>query len=202
MCRVIVALLAFVALISPAAAQNVSLSFHGGAGFPVSPAEFADYWLTGYTVGGGMSYYVLPFLEISGDVSYSEFPFDAIAILEEEDIPPGLVEITGGAVSGILLTGSCKLLPFPEATVVRPYVRIGGGFAALSVGDVTVSAFNVSETVSGASEKAATALFGTGLDVVLSPSFDLFIEGRYFIAFTEEDHLHLAPAILGFRIKF
>lgn len=198
----ILALLALLAMMSPAAAQNVSLSFHGGAGFPVSPAEFADYWSTGYTVGGGMSYYVLPFLKISGDVAYSEFPFDAIALLKEEDVPPGLVEITGGAVSGIFLTGSLKIIPFPDATVVRPYTRIGGGFAALSVSDVTVSALNISETVSGASEKAATALFGAGLDVVLSPSFDLFIEGQYIIAFTEEDHLNLVPATLGFRIKF
>jgi opacity protein-like surface antigen len=200
--RLALVLLVSISILSTSSAQNVSLSFHGGMAFPTSPSEFSSYWSSGYNVGGGMSYYLFPFIEVRGQVEYAEFQLDAVTILEEAEIPPGLVTITGGEVSGLFLSGVLKILPLPDAPIVRPYGLVGGGFAALSVSDVMVSALGVSESVSGASEKAAMAIVGAGIDIVVSPSVDLFLEGRYIITYTEDEQLHLLPASFGIRIRF
>jgi hypothetical protein len=183
-------------------AQSVSLSLHGGMSFPVLPTEFYDYWSPGYNVAGGVTYYLLPFLELRGEVEYVEFQLDELALLVEAEVPAGLVTITGGAVSAVMFTGSLKVLPLPSAPIVRPYVLVGGGLAALSVSDVTVSALGVSEQVSGASEKAGLILGGIGMDVVLSPTIDVFAEGRFLYLFTEDEASSFVPASLGIRIKF
>jgi len=181
--------------------NGLELYLNSGISFPSNPDEFADYWSTGFNFGGGAGYSVDPNLTLVAYFDYNDFNFDDERFLEDYGFTGYGISITGGEASSITLSGNLKVTLLPSPEPVRPYLLGGVGWTRISIGDVTIYGPGGSVTVEGESETAFSVLLGAGIDFTLTEGMDLFIQGGYSIAFTEEESTEIFPVKLGIKFK-
>ena len=202
--RLALSLLTIIAVTSVAWSQP-ELYLGGGIAFPTGPQDFTDGWKMGYNAGGGIGFSISPAVSYILSVGYASFPFDVSGINARYGIPSGAtVSVDGGSVSGLDVLGDFKFSLMPKG--VSLYLIAGVGYFNLSMSDATVKVSyqgrSISTTVSSDSKSAFCASGGAGIDVPVNGKIGIFVEGRYFIAFTSGGNTSYVPVRAGVRIGF
>jgi opacity protein-like surface antigen len=208
-------LLLAVLILSPHAnAQGDSsfqVIFNGGYSLPQKPDVFKDAWNNGYNLGGGVGYR-LGRLMFQGLVNYDRFSIDVDGVMnvltEEIGFDPTMlgldINIQGGDVSVLSLTGEVKVAFVEGSGPVNPYVIGGGGIGRLSTDDVTVSlelfGERLEETVESESETKPMATLGGGVDIPIGERAAVFAEGRYQWVFTSDESMGFVTIRGGVRV--
>jgi len=198
------------------AQENSKLYFlvSGGISQPEAPAFFQDTWKDGTSFGAGAGYRITPHLSFQGLVNYDEFDFDSAGvtamILDGVDLGPLAefvdIDISGGSASVLSLSGELKASLKEDPDRVSPYVTIGAGVADVKLSDTTfktsIFGIEVDEMqIEGASETAAIATAGLGLDMPIGERVGAFVEGRYQKTLTEGDSTDFGSLRVGVRVK-
>jgi hypothetical protein len=181
--------------------NGIELYLNSGISFPSRPDEFADYWSAGFNFGGGIGHSVNPNLSLVGYFDFNDFGFDEDSLLRDYGLAGYGVLISGGEASSMTLSGTLKATLVTPPAKVRPYLCGGIGISWISISDVTIYYLGESATVPGESESAFSILVGAGIDFVIAKGMDLFIEGRYAIAFTEGESTAILPFKLGIKFR-
>lgn len=183
--------------------HKLTVNFGLGPAFPVNPERFTDLWNSGPTIGTGISYALTPVLAAMVILDFGMFTLNENKALIEVGAPIG--NVAGGRItirSGTLNLKACVL---PHATGIRPYLLGGGGIYRLSVGDV---AWRFGDIVQPnvpfdlpESETTQMLQVGLGMDIPAGRNVELFVEGRFVIAFTEGDSRTTIPIRLGIKSR-
>jgi len=202
--RLALSLLTIIAVASLAWSQP-QVYLGGGIAFPTAPQAFKDDYKMGYNLGGGIGFSLSPTVSYMLTVGYASFPFDVSGINARYGIPSGAtVSVDGGTVSGLDVLGDFKFSLMPKGVSV--YLIAGVGYFNMSMSDATVKVsyqgHSSSTTVSSDSKSAFCASGGAGVDVPVSGKIGVFVEGRYFIAFTSGGNTSYVPVKAGVRIRF
>jgi opacity protein-like surface antigen len=212
--RAVFLLLAALLLSPHAYAQGDSQTqvfFNGGYSIPQKPDVFKDAWNNGFNVGGGVGYR-LGRLTFQGLVNYDRFSVNDDGVMnvltEEIGFDPTMLgldlNIQGGNVSVLSVTGEVKVSFVADSGAVSPYVIGGGGLGRVSTDDVTVSlelfGERFQETVESESETKPMATVGGGVDIPIGERAAVFAEGRYQWVFTSDESMGFVTIRGGVRI--
>ncbi len=197
-------LLTIIAIASVAWSQP-ELYLGGGVAFPVGPSTFKDIWKMGYNGTGGIGFTFAPGLSVIFTASYSSFPIDQSGIITKAGIPAGVsVSVDGGTITALDFAGNIKYSFMPKGTSL--YVVASAGYFSMSASDITIkvssggSSQNFTEKPDA--ESAFSTSIGAGVDFPVGAKLGIFVEGRYFIAFTSGGNTSYVPVRAGVRIGF
>jgi len=197
-----------------AAEGGTTVRAAGGLAAPAS-GDFDEAFKSGPHLSLAAARHFGRHFSVLGEIEYTKFPLDKSKVEEilndfgeDGDLFAqlgGQISITGGDTT--FLTGSALL----KGSVLgsdhsfSPYVIAGGGAthreSAASEITLRILGFSESESFEGSSETAASVTFGAGFDFAIGTSAGLFVEGRYHIAFTDEDSAKYTSLRLGFSLK-
>jgi len=193
---------------------NAQISFYGGGGInmPFGPEEFKDYMKMGNNFCGGVGFNVSPQFVIGGTIAFNKMgpDFDKLieefsALAEGEGIDLSGIEIDGFDTKAMELLGEAKFSFGGEESSMKPYLLGCFGITKLSLGGGTITVDGEtfdSDTIStpefrsvlDTSITKTTFGFGAGLDFVLSPKINFFVEARYMIIMVSDDDLDTGDA--------
>lgn len=177
--------------------------FRVGAGLsvPSSPDVFSDYWKIGPHAVGAIGYPVTRGFILEGQVEYNNFTLDDDAILRDLGFSPADVTIQGAAAT--VLAGTAMAIGRIQApgSKVAPYFLGGVGFSRLSAGDITASGPGGTATLDGDSETAFSVGFGVGIEIMVTPTAGIFLDGKYSILFTEDESSQYLPFRVGLVVR-
>ncbi len=202
--------LVFLAIASVAWSQapsKVNVYLGGGIAFPTAPKSFTDGWKMGFNGFGGVGVSVTQSLWAIVSIDYTSFPLDNDYILKSVGTIPSNVNvnISGGTASCLNLSGGLKTYFSSSQSSANPYAIIDAGYFNLSASDVIVKATmgsnSVTMTVKTDSENAFSASAGFGVDIPAGETIGIFIEARYFIAFTKGESTGYIPVKAGILFR-
>jgi len=193
----------------------------GGVSFLSGPQLLREENKMGFNANGGLGFDILPSVSLILGVDYTAFPKNETQARQEavqqvparERIGSGISIGDGGTLSILSITANLKLGFGFHADEAAPYVIIGAGFLNTSIPDVSASYLYSEQTAVVVStynplvlqrsqfnaSSAVVASVGTGIDVPLSKTNSMFIEGRYSIGFTSFGNTTYIPVKLGMR---
>jgi hypothetical protein len=214
--QLVAASLALGSLAVPSLAADSKTSIRASAGI-ASPAsgDFKDAFGTGPNLSLSIGRDIGTHLAVLGEVEYSKFSIDNDAVQDALDALGnegafftqlgGRLTIEGGDTSFLSGSVALKAAVLGNAGTFSPYVIAAGGVSRRSTGEATITAtllgFTDSETIEGDSETVAAVSFGGGLDFKVADTIGLFVEGRYQIAFTEEESTKYTTARAGLSLR-
>jgi hypothetical protein len=201
--------------------RGIDCYLGGGISFLSGPQILKDENKMGFNANGAIGVGILPSVSLIVGVDYTAFPKDETRARQEavqqipaiERIGSGVSIGNGGTLSILTIGGSLKLRLGPSDGQVAPYVVVGAGFLSTSVPDVDASYLYSEQTAVVVStynplvlrrtqfnvNSALVASFGAGIDVPLSKTNSMFIEGRYALGFTTYGNTTYVPVRLGLR---
>jgi len=204
--------------------RGIDCYFGGGISLLSGPQMLKDENKMGFNASGsiGFGLDILPSVSLIVGVDYTAFPKDETYARQEavQQIPAsarigsGVSIGDGGTLSILTIGGNLKLRLGPSDGEVTPYVVVGAGFLSTSVPDVDASYLYSEQTAVVVStynplilrrtqfnvKAAVVASVGAGIDVPLSKTNSMFIEGRYALGFTTYGNTVYIPVRLGLRI--
>ena len=192
--------------------SNVQILLNGGYSLPQKPDIFKDVWNNGFNVGAGVGYRFSGRFTVQGLVNYDKFSVTDNGIMdiltEEIGFDPselGLeINLQGGSVSVLSLTGEVKVSFVEDPSKISPYVIGGGGLGRVSTDDVTVALTflgeSLEESIEGESETKAMATVGGGVDIPIGERAAVFVEGRYQFVFMSDERMEFVGIRGGIRI--
>jgi hypothetical protein len=163
---------------------RVALSLEGGIGMPLQPDEFNDLWNASFPISFGLSYVIIPRVEVKGWVTYAKWSISEIPAKDAVGVG-GVTEISGGSITTLFYGASAKISPFPNSRLM-PYVEVGGGYFQSSAEDLTVSRNEEpiqTNTMSDASGPAFLGVFG--MEYGFNERWNVYAEIDYYIGFTD-----------------
>lgn len=184
--KILVILIPIVLLIQTTPAQNkIRLEVKGGlAGNDVLGQNELNYWPDGWTAGIGMSYSLIPGIEIGVNASYSNLRFDKNRVgFAALDVCCYRYEVTGNNAKVYETSIGIQLNSMPDF-FIRPYITFLAGVYFIRKGEVYINSYK-SDAVAKISGTAGTfgdsgrnfskvfAGAGVGLSVRISNSFQL-----------------------------
>lgn len=223
--RITFVLLATLTMSSAASSQSergIDCYLGGGISFLSGPQILKDENKMGFNAGGGIGLDILPSITLIIGVDYTAYPKDETRARQEavQQIPAsarigsGVSIGDGGTFSILTVSGSLKLLLRPSDEHVAPYVVVGAGLLSTSVPDVDASYLYSEQTAVVVStynpfvlrrtqfnaKSALVASIGAGIDLPLSQTNSLFVEGRYAVGLTSYGNTAYIPVRLGLRL--
>jgi hypothetical protein len=185
------------------AQQTVNPEFYASAGLSLatSPKEFRDYWPAGISFGCGIGFPLASHLGLVGFFDYSRFSLSDDKWLRDVGLSGYGITVAGGDASMMTFSGNLKVLAAPPDSPTAPYFSGGIGFFHVSTTDATLYGPGGYLTLEGTSDSAFAVLFGAGIDFALVDYVDLFVDGRYTVAFTETEATQLFPIRLGVKLR-
>lgn len=201
---------------------RVAVSLEGGIGMPLKPSVFNDIWNASFPFSLGVSFVVIPHIEVKGWLTYaqwglSEIPArDAIGPISPPELGP--TEIAGGSITTVMYGGAAKIVPFPNSRMM-PYVELGGGYFNASADNLTVnlqSTTLLDNSMEDSSGPVFLAVFG--MEYGFDERWNVYAEGDYYIGFTDSfapgdlilregqpstggSDIHIATITLGLILK-
>lgn len=184
----------------------------GGVGMPMS-GELSDYWKMGINFGGAFGIQISPMFELTARLHFNPFPIDADEfrdILEAEiGMPiPDEVEIDGPTMK-LMEIGLDARLYIPTGGPESPFKLfvVGGvGSTQRSLGDITVSYMDESETMSGEDllpkESGGSFCFGGGFGYDFDPMIGMYMEGRYVMLMVDPENYGWLQLRAGIKFTF
>ncbi|MBD3383878.1 outer membrane beta-barrel protein [candidate division KSB1 bacterium] len=184
---------------SPLYAQMMPHFFiNGGMAMPMGPDEFKDYWKTGFNVGGGAEFAFGPNMKLVGTVDYTSFGINEDELLDEFAMGVSGISVDGGSLSSIAVLANVKFSIAPPMSPISPYLIGGAGMFFLSGGEADIKYQGMTmSTIESETDNYFGVGVGAGVDLTISPNMSLFIEGKYNIAFAEEDNMSYLPIKAG-----
>ena len=195
----------------------------GSVSFLTGPQTLKNENKMGFSAGGGIGVDILPSVSLIVGVDYSAFPKNETQARQEavQQIPTsarvgsGISVGDGGTLSIFTVTGNLKLSLGLRDEQATPYVILGGGFLSTSVSDVHASYLYSQQTAVVVStynplvlqrsqfnvKSAFVASAGVGIDIPMSKTNSMFVEGRYAIGYTGFGHTTYIPVTLGMRFS-
>jgi len=204
--KIIISLCWGLIIISKVIAQQsepVNFSVNSGMAFFVSPEEVTDYWSKGFILGAGLGIPFTPQLMLQVYFDFNNFKFDKSKYLRDYGFGTYGISISGGSITAITVAGNLKinLVSNKTPSSVYPYLLGGVGLFRLSIGDMSVYDTSDVVIIPGEAESDFSVLLGLGFDIPVGEKINLFIEGRYIIAFTDGDNPQILPIKLGISFK-
>jgi hypothetical protein len=118
--------------------EEASVYINTGFSIPSAPDNFSDYWKTGFNIGGGIGFPIIPNLRFQVDLEYNSFAINKDAF-DNDFIYGGTdISISGGTASILTAAANLKALISTGSSSKTPYFIGGVSFFALSVSDGTV----------------------------------------------------------------
>jgi len=180
-------------------AAETRMSLRVGVGVAALTGEAGDFYKPGPVGALALGYDLNGSFTLLAGVDYARLGVDEDALFadfvatvpaEFASLPRSTIVVEGGDTT--FLTGSLHLKAsiLGHASPISPYVIGGGGVTRVSADEATVGVsipgFEDAETVLGYATTAPSIAFGGGLDLKVGP-LSVFGEGRYYIAFTEDE---------------
>ena len=196
---------------------HVAVSLEGGIGMPLQPSAFNDLWNASFPVSFGVSYVVIPYVEIKGWVTYAKWSISEIPAKDAIGIG-GVTEISGGSVTTLFYGASAKITPFPKSRML-PYIEVGGGGFQGSGEDLTVTQGGDEVLTNSMSSASGPAFLGVfGMEYGFNERWNVYAEGDYYVGFsssfapgdlvldqndppTEGGNCNVATVVLGIILK-
>jgi len=205
--------------------HGIDCYFGGGISFLSGPQTLNDENTIGFNVNGGMGFgfHILPSVSLIFNIDYTAFPKDEAQARKEtlQQMPDsaklgaGISIGDGGTLSIFTVTANLKYLASHESQLA-PYIIVGAGFFSTAVTDVHASYVHSSQGQSSIVEStyhplvlsrtkfnvlsAMTVSAGAGVDMPISKTNSVFIEGRYVIGYTSFGNTTYIPVKLGIRL--
>jgi len=215
--RKLVAAALALSAVSLSAHADSKTSIRASAGL-ASPAsgDFKDAFKSGPNLSLAIGRDMGSYLSVLGEVEYSRFTIDQTKIDDALDSVlgedatlfeqlGGRLRIEGGDTSFLSGSVALKGMVLGNASSFSPYVIGAGGVSHRRTGEgtitVTILGFTDTETLPSDSETVAAIAFGGGLDFKVADTLGLFAEGRYHIAFTEEQSTKYTTLRAGLSLR-
>lgn len=215
--RKLVAAALALSAVSLSAHADSKTSIRAGAGL-ASPAsgDFKDAFKSGPNLSLAIGHDMGSYLSVLGEVEYSTFAIDQSKIDDALDSVlgsdaaifaqlGGRLRIDGGDTSFLSGSVAVKGMVLGNASSISPYVIGAGGVSHRRTGEatitVTILGFSETDTLPSDSETVAAVSFGGGLDFKVADTLGLFVEGRYHIAFTEEQSTKYTTVRAGLSLR-
>lgn len=195
MTKTLVILALVVALATSAAGQTPSKPFNlyiqGGASLPQE--DFNNLYKYGYHGGVGLGFSIFPHMELVARGSYHKYSVESInRILPDQES----IVVSGGDLTMFMYGAEFKMNM--GMMVSNPYLLAGYGRAKFDTEDVSITVFDIEETVEFPTHTENYWVLGGGLEFTRT-----FIEGRYYTfledAF-EETTSRLITVSFGFKL--
>ncbi|HUU45915.1 MAG TPA: hypothetical protein VM118_09295 [Acidobacteriota bacterium] len=173
-----------------------------GPSIPIAPQDFSEFWSIGPGLSAGISYAITPALAGMIMLDGSLFTVREDKAAEALGINQTSLDIAGGRITMLSVTGNLKACLTPHASRSGPYVYGGGGLYRLSVGGQgMVGGWSVYPLAWPEDESALGAQFGAGTEIVATASINILIEGRYLIGFTKDESRQTIQLRLGISTR-
>jgi opacity protein-like surface antigen len=176
----------------------------GGASFPSSKQMNSDYWKEGYNVGGGFGWSIFSGLSITTLIEFHSFSFDKPRVANVFGLRDSSgVDVQGDGVTlyTISANGKYSIIPIDASTIISPYVTAGIGYMLVYTTDARIVRGYSSYSIKGSNKSALSVLLGAGVDVPLSSTFGVFVEGKYVQGFIKNHSTSYVPVEAGIRIS-
>jgi len=173
--------------------ENVSrksqIELFGGLAIPLAPEEFKDYFKLGYSIHGQYVMFPSPKLGISFTAAYEPFTFDGDKFLEDLQALDPYTDYSGVTVDGQasvfeLGVGVRPYLTSPEANT--QFFLFGMGTYNILKTEATVSYLGFSSKSTDDEKKFGIA-GGAGLEMPMTETLNLILQGVYRMIFTEDE---------------
>jgi hypothetical protein len=202
-------LAAVVATAGATSADELRIHASGGVAFPLSPAEFSDFWKTGFSVGGGIGVWSSPCWEIVGSFHFQRHTADrsrqaADLLLEGMGLVSGVRAIEGRDAKVVTLTAEVRFHIPTESSSMSPFLAFGAGYFGISTTDARVTPELEGldpVTVLGDQDDAFGATFGAGVEAQVVSRVRLVFDSIYTIGFTERVSTQFLPLRLGLVLR-
>jgi len=195
---------------------RVAVSLEGGIGMPLQPAAFNDLWNASFPLSLGVSYVIIPRVEVKGWVTYAKWSISGIPAKDAIGVG-GVTVISGGSITTLFYGASAKISPFPNSRML-PYIEVGGGYFHSSGEDLTVSLNGERILVNSMEDASGPAFLGVfGMEYGFNERWNVYAEMDYYIGFTdsfapgdlvrdsddptEGGDLQIATVVLGIMLK-
>jgi outer membrane protein W len=188
-----------------------------GIGMPLKPSAFNDLWNASFPISLGLSYVIIPHVEVKGWATYASWSISEIPAKDAIGLG-GVTEISGGTITTLLYGGSAKIVPFPKSRII-PYVEVGGGYFQASGEDLTVTHEGQTD-LDNSMPDASGPVFTTvlGMEYGFNERWNVYAEIDYYAGFssdfapgdlvlgpdeppTEGGDLNIATVVLGLILK-
>lgn len=169
----------------PPKKPSFGLTVSAGMAFPTSPDDFTKYWNQGVNLGIGLGYPIhsgtdnLVILSIYTD--YNRFSFNSDKFLKDQGFSGYGIKLSGGEVEMMSILLDLK------AFIKNFYVGVGLGIYNFKINDMKISAGSLSETVEGATESGFSIVYGAGIKIPFSKSFNLLLEAKSLTGYIEDE---------------
>jgi hypothetical protein len=204
--------LGWVAASAGAAEHKTSLRASAGVASPTG--TFGDSFGSAPNFALAVGHDLGRYATVSLNLEYAgQFAVDEDAVRQRLDDDFGIalqqlgikVNFDGGDTRFLTATVDLKGSVLGHDRSFSPYVIAGGGMTHRSTGDLDVTftllGLSESDTLDGTSESAACISFGAGFDLTIAERTGIFLEGRYHIAFTEDQSAKYTSVRFGFRVQ-
>lgn len=173
---------------------------HGDVAIPIHPSVFSQGFSLGLGGGVGMIWPLSGHFALAADVEYITFGVDSDEFVAATGLPPG-ASVEGDQIATLYASLGLKWNILTSVDhVLRPYIAAGAGYFrynpdGFAVNGMTLTGFDNENTVG--------AHVGLGVDAVLAPYLELFLDVIYVVGFTGEDptsYLSIRPGV-AFDLK-
>ncbi len=180
--------------------RQPQIEVFGGLAIPLSPQDFSDYYKLGTSIHGQYVIFPSPRLGVSFGVSYEPFTFDGQKFMDDLQAADPYTDYTDFGVDGKatileLGVGVRPYLTSPEAAT-QFFVFGMGTFNKVST-EVSVSYNNREFYNSTDSENKFGFAAGAGLEMPMTESFNLIIQGLYRLVFATDENFSFLGITTG-----
>jgi hypothetical protein len=175
--------------------------FNTGVSYPLAPKVFSENWKIGFNLGIGIE------RQLSGPWSGQlYFDYNNFEIGDEQFTKflgfnePGL-SINGGTASILAVSANVKYLMGRARSGEAPYLIGGFGLYRFTVGDGSFATTDTTVIILSSYENTIGSNIGVGIDVRIGARTSFYIEGRYFLGFTNGNSTHHIPLRVGIIFK-
>jgi opacity protein-like surface antigen len=170
-----------------------------GVTLPAGPASFTDFWGPGLALAAGLQIAAIPHATLTLESGYYRHGFDTNAFEKKIRSTYPNVNVSGNALYVIPFTITAEI-PLMRYGSTRPYASIGFGYEHVDLTKAEVSGPQADQVVvPGKSDDAFGARFGLGVRTALTPGATLFVDGTYYVIWSDPDPIRFVPLRLGVR---
>ncbi len=178
----------------------------GGYSFPTKQQITHDYVKKGFQVGGGFGWSTSPTIYFTTMIEVHSFLYDRAGLLNTVGLQDantiGFTDDGGLTIVSFSVNGRFLAYPIEATTIAVPYFTGGVGYMLVTPAKVRIINVGRAQTIQANRKSAFSILFGCGVDVPLSRTYGLFVEGKYVIGFTQDVNTEFIPVRVGIRISY
>ncbi|MHB2148945.1 hypothetical protein ACX8XP_07820 [Calditrichota bacterium LG25] len=171
--------------------RKPQIEVFGGLAIPMAPDEFKDYFKMGYSIHGQYVMFPSSKLGISFGAAYEPFAFDGDKMMEDIQAMDPYTDYTGVGIDGSasileLGIGVRPYLTSPEATT--QFFLFGMGTYNIIKTEISISYQGIDMGSESDETKKMGVAAGAGLEMPLTETMNMIIQGLYRIIFTEDEN--------------